>query len=122
MSWPVSQVACIGVAEKREDLLGVLYDGFVRYACALVRYQSCVCGACCCRQHWEELSPKKHSFNVDEHVGDINDTALRRARSLHDSFFGAPSSESAKLARQPFQDVRFSRVGLACLGIFCGCA
>ena len=25
--------ACIGVAEKRKDLLGVLYDGFVRHVC-----------------------------------------------------------------------------------------
>ena len=29
----VLQVACPGVAEKRKDLLGVLYDGFVRHEC-----------------------------------------------------------------------------------------
>ena len=76
------------MAEKRKDLLGVLYDGFVR-------------------QHWEELSSKKHSFRVCEHVGEINDTALRRAWALHDTFFGPPSLE-VKSARQPVQEVCYA--------------
>lgn len=58
------------------------------------------------RQHWEEVSAKKHSFHVGDQIGEINDTALRRARALHDTFFGLPATESTRSVRQPLQEVR----------------
>ena len=100
------QVACLGVAEKRKDLLGVLYDGFVRHVCLCDASRANFVNFCFPRQHWEEVSAKKHSFHVEDQIGEINDTALRRARALHDTFFGLPATESTHSVRQPLQEVR----------------
>ena len=42
------------------------------------------------RKEWEELSARKHSFDVASAVGSVSDKVLRQAKSLHDQFFGAP--------------------------------
>ena len=52
-----------------------------------------------CRKEWEELSAKKHSFKVGTQVGEIQDRAMRRAVSLHDTLLGIPH-EKAEAARK----------------------
>ena len=44
------------------------------------------------RKEWEELSARKHSFDVASVVGVVNDKVLRDAKALHDKFFGAPAA------------------------------
>ena len=82
--------------------------------CANVILSCKTCAYCYCRQHWEEVSAKKHSFHVGDQIGEINETALRRARALHDTFFGSPAAETTRAVRQPFQDVQ------SCCSLCCG--
>ena len=67
------EVVCLAVAGGRKPMMAVLYDELLR-------------------KEWEELSARKHSFDVASVVGVVNDKVLRDAKALHDKFFGAPAA------------------------------
>ena len=66
------EIVCLAVAAGRKLILAVLYDELLR-------------------KEWEELSARKHSFQVASVVGSINDKVMREAVVLHDKFLGAPT-------------------------------
>ena len=74
----------------------------MRYSGACLKllcFESAVHMCIVCRKEWEELSAKKHSFKVGTQVGEIQDRAMRRAVSLHDTLLGIPH-EKAEAARK----------------------
>ena len=56
-----------------------------------------------CRKEWEELSAKKHSFKVGTQVGEIQDRAMRRAVSLHDTLLGNTHEKLKLLERESLE-------------------
>ena len=72
----VLEVSCLAPSEGRSAYLGVLYDEIVR-------------------KHWEDMSGKVHTFDVQLHAGILQEDILRRARALHDTLFGHGSRTGA---------------------------
>ena len=44
------------------------------------------CGCLAIRKHWEDLSAKRRSFKAADHVGQLDDVALRRAMGTAEAF------------------------------------
>ena len=50
-----------------------------------------------CRAHWEEMSRKKASYRVADHVSKQNDVVLKRAQALHDKMLRGGGRKGAEV-------------------------
>ena len=87
----------LAATEGRLPLLGVLYDEIARLVGTVQGRGGVVSWRSACRKEWENAaSARGAAFKIADVVGTPREDILRRARSLHDTLFGAIGGTSWK--------------------------